>query len=344
LKDALVRIERTDVRGNYKVKTNKKGEYLHAGLPLGEYRVMLEVNGKVVDTMQGVRTRLGENTTVEFNLFELRKKQESLQAAAASGTLTDEQARGMSAEQKAAMEKAMKEREAAMRKNKELNEAFSGGMAALKTGDYDTAITSLTRASEIDAKQHVVWVQLADAYIASSAKKAGPEAQQTLEKGLEAYAKGIELKPDDAAYYNNYGLALAKARRIEEAEKALTRAAELDPPSAGKYFYNLGAVLTNTGQLEPAGQAFKRAFEADPNYADAHYQYGVYLMSKAQVTEDGKVVPLPGTREAFEKYLELKPSGPFADSAKGMIASIETAVETQYVNPDAAKAKKTKKK
>ena len=35
LKDALIKIERKDIKGNYKVKTKKKGDYLHAGLPLG---------------------------------------------------------------------------------------------------------------------------------------------------------------------------------------------------------------------------------------------------------------------------------------------------------------------
>ena len=48
LRDAMVFIERVGVRGNYKVKTNKKGNYFHAGLPLGQYTVRLEVDGKQV--------------------------------------------------------------------------------------------------------------------------------------------------------------------------------------------------------------------------------------------------------------------------------------------------------
>jgi tetratricopeptide (TPR) repeat protein len=96
----------------------------------------------------------------------------------------------------------------------------------------------------------------------------------------------------------------------------------------------------NSGQNEQATEAFKKAIEVDPNYADAHYQYGVSLMAKAQVTPDGKVVPPPGAREAFEKYLQLKPDGPFAEDAKGMIATIDAGVPTQYTNPEAEKKKK----
>src|SRR6476620_9267860 len=60
LKDALIHIDRTDIKGSYKVKSNKKGEYFHAGLPLGTYNVSIEVNGKTIDglTTRGVRTRL----------------------------------------------------------------------------------------------------------------------------------------------------------------------------------------------------------------------------------------------------------------------------------------------
>ncbi len=34
LEGALVKIERKDIKANYKVKTKRKGEWFHAGLPL----------------------------------------------------------------------------------------------------------------------------------------------------------------------------------------------------------------------------------------------------------------------------------------------------------------------
>src|SRR6266849_259322 len=68
LKDAWIKIERKDIKGSYKVKTNKKGELFHAGLPLGTYDVVLEVDGKPVDHVQNIRTRLGDPTPVNFDL------------------------------------------------------------------------------------------------------------------------------------------------------------------------------------------------------------------------------------------------------------------------------------
>jgi tetratricopeptide (TPR) repeat protein len=342
---AWIMIERTDIKGNYKVKTNKKGEYFHAGLPLGTYNVRLEVDGQMRDQMKGVRTRLGDPLPINFDLQGQKKQSQERQAAAASGTLTKEQERSMSPAEKAAMEKALKEREQSLQKNKALNDAFVGGMEALKAQKYDDAVASFNKASEMDAKQHVIWANLAEAYFGQAKSKTGDEQSALMNKGFEAYGKALELKPDDAGYHNNYALALARGKKFPEAQAELTKAAQMDPANAGRYYYNLGALLVNNQQLEPAGEAFKKAIEADPNYADAYYQYGIYLISKASTTADGKVTPQPGTKEAFEKYLALKPDGPYAESSKGMLTMITGQIATEYKNPDApAGTKKGKKK
>ncbi len=344
VKDALVKIERTDIKGNYKVKTNKKGEYFHAGLPLGQYNVAVEIGGQDVDRVNGVRTKLGDPVEINFDLQARQEKQQALQKAAETGELTKEQSREMSSEQKAAIEKAMKERSEAMKKNKALNDAFNLGMSAVQAKDWPVAIENLKKGTEMDAKQHVIWANLAESYFGLAATKTGDEQMKLVDEGTKAYNSAIELKPDDDAYHNNFGLSLAKNKKYKEAEEELVKAAALAPAKAGTYFYNLGAIFTNNGQLDAAGSTFKRAIEADPNHADAQYQYGVFLMSKAQTTADGKVTPPDGTAEAFNKYLELKPTGPFADAAKGMLAAISTTVTTKFENPDAKKKSSTRKK
>ncbi|MBV6430945.1 MAG: hypothetical protein IANPNBLG_01067 [Bryobacteraceae bacterium] len=343
---ACVKIERTDIKGHYQTGTDKKGHYFHAGLPLGTYNVTLEMDGKVRDSVKGVRTRLGDPVPVNFDLAAMKAKAAAMQQAAETGTITKEQARDMSPEQRAAIEKAMKERSAAMQKNKALNDAFNTGMEALKQKQYDAARDAFVKASEMDPKQNVIWAQLAEAYMGIAGTKAGPEREESMNKGLEAYGKALELKPDDAAYHNNFALALVKAKKIKEAQDELTKAAQLDPANAGRYYYNLGAILTNTGQTDAAGEAFKKATEIDPNYADAFFQYGMYLVGKATTTADGKVTPPAGTAEAFKKYIELRPDGANAQVAKDMISSLSGTVSTEYSNPAAKPASKkaTKKK
>src|SRR4051812_45474429 len=76
LKDALIKIERKDIKGSYKVKTGKKGNYLHAGLPLGTYLVICEVDGKEIDKVDNVRPKLGDPTVVNFDLQSMKAKQQ----------------------------------------------------------------------------------------------------------------------------------------------------------------------------------------------------------------------------------------------------------------------------
>jgi tetratricopeptide (TPR) repeat protein len=347
LKDALIKIERKDIKGNYKVKTNKKGEYYYGGLQLGTYDITCEVNGKDVDKVQNVRTSLGDPKVIGFDLQKMKQKQEALAKAAETGQLTQEQSRELTAEQRAALEKATKERQKAMEKNKALNDAFNAGMQALQSKQFDVAVESFKKAGELDANQHVVWAHLGDSYVGVAQTKAGPERDAAMAAALESWNKAITLAPTDPGYHNNYALALARANKFPEAEAELQKAASLDPPNAGKYYYNLGALLVNSGKNEPAADAFKKAIEATPDYAEAHYQYGLALMAKAQTTPEGKIVPPPGTKAEFEAYLKLTPNGPNAAACQAMIQTIDSQIQTTYTDPNAkqaAPAKKSKKK
>ncbi len=355
----MVHLDRKDIKGSYKVQTDKKGHYYYGGLPIGTYKIWLEVDGKERDVMDNARSGLGDAKVVDFDLSKSAKtaadKQAEIKKAIESGgELSKEVTRDMTPEQKAALEKKMKDAAATMAKNKALNDSFNNGKAALdaagaakdpteKAKQYDSAIENLEKAKEMSPDQNVIWGNLADAYAGAAKTKTGADQQAMLDKGAECYKKAIELKPDDAAYHNNYALLLAQSKKSDEALVELTKAAQLDPPNAGKYYFNGGAVLVNLGQNEPAGAMFKKAIEADPNYADAHYQYGIYLIGKATTTPDGKIVPPAGTKEEFEKYLELRPDGANAEASKAMLTSMGETLQTDYSKPGAKKPTVKKK-
>ncbi len=361
IKGAMVHIDRKDIKGKYDVKTDKKGHYGHYGLPLGTYKISVEVEGQVKDSVDNVKTKLGDPTPLNFDLKDQKKEQQALAKAAETGTLTKEQSQKMTAEQKAAFDKGNKAREADIAKNKALNDVYNAGKDALAAKQYDVAVENFNKANEMDPKQNVIWAQLAEAYMGVAGSKTGAEAEAPRQKGLDAYAKAIELKPDDPALFNNYALALVKAKKVNEAQDALNKAAQLDPPGAVRYFYNLGAVLVNANQNDAAAEAFKKAISSydqtkaagvppadiTKNYAEASYQLGITMLSKASTdAKTGKVTPLPGTEETFNRYLELQPTGQFADASKGMLQMIGGTVATNYKNPsapDPASKKKGKK-
>jgi len=340
LKGAVIKIDREDIKGHYEVKTDKKGRYYYGGLPLGVYKITLTVDGKDMDWVDKVRTRLGDPVENNFDMQARAQKQAALNKAAETGELSKDQARGMSSEEKAAFEKANKDRAELKAKNKALNDAFNAGKEALTAKNFDVAVQQFTKAGEMKADEPAIWANLGDAEVGLAKTKTGAEHDEALNRGMDAYKKALELKPDDAGVHNNYGLALAQAKKFDDAQAELGKAAQLEPANAGKYYFNLGALLVNNGQSEQAGAAFKKAIDADPKYADAQYQYGIYLIGKAKLGADGKYDPVPGTREAFQAYLDLKPDGQYAESAKGMLASLGGSVDTAYQNPAAPKDKK----
>ena len=344
-----VHIDRLDIKGSYKVNTDKKGHYYYGGLPIGTYKIWIEVDGKERDSLNNVHSGLGDAQIHNFDLHaaavaNVDKNAEVRKAVETGGELSKDVTRDMSPEAKAALEKKIKDQQAIMAKNKALNDAFNGGKAALDAKQYDAAIENFEKAKAMAPDQNVIWGNLADAYAAAAKTKTGADQQAMMDKGIECYRKAIELKPDDAAYHNNYALLLAQSKKADEALVELNKAAQLDPPSAGKYYFNGGAVLVNLGQNEPAGAMFKKAIEADNTYADAHYQYGIYLIGKATTTPDGKIVPPAGTKEEFQTYLELKPDGANAEAAKAMLTSMGETLQTDYSKPGAKKTSTTKKK
>ncbi len=326
---AMVYIERIGVRGNYKVKSNKRGRYFHAGLPLGNYNVRLEIDGKEVWKVGNYPMKLGESEPLDFDLGEIQQQQQAAQSGAGP---SKEQLSAMSEAQRKQYEKDRKAREQQISKNKKLNEAFNAAMEAKRLEDWGTAVQHFKAAAEIDPEQDVVWGNLAEALSGMVRTKTGAERDSVGEEAIAAYRKAFELKPDPA-YRNNLGLMLIRLGRVDEGSAELETAAEMAPENAGTYYFNLGATMVNTGNTQRAIDAFQKATVAQPDFANAYYQLATVLVGTAKMNEDGSVVPAPGTVEAYQKYLELEPQGPYAASAQAMVQSLSGTLETTFEQP-----------
>lgn len=336
LRDAMVFIERVGVRGNYKVKTNKKGNYFHAGLPLGQYNVRLEVDGKQVYNINGYQIKLGEEKPLNFDLGEIMREAQAAQSGAGP---TKDQLAAMSEQQRKEYEKALKARQQQISKNKELNETFNAGMEAKRLKDYAVSVQHFRKALELDADQHVIWGNMAEALSGLVGTKTGAERDQVGEEAITTYRKAIELEPDPA-YHNNLGLLLIRMQRIDEGTAELEKAAQMAPDNAGTYYFNLGATMVNTGNTQGAIDAFRKATVAQPDFANAYYQLATVLVGTAQMKDDGSVIPAEGTVEAYQKYLDLEPQGPYAASAQAMVQSLSGKLETTFEQPKKRRSQK----
>lgn len=309
------------------VKTDKKGQYYSLGVQSGKYNItFLNPDGSKLYSLNGVNVQLNQ----EVNTFDLDMKKEMANAQAT-------QQQQMSPEQKKQMEEAQKENT----KIKGLNEKLAAASAAQDAGNYDQAVATLTEATQLDATRDLLWFKLADAERLWASKTSGDPSSQKerYAKSVEDYKKAIAIKPQ-GAYYNNMAEAMAKTGDTAGAIAAYSQAAQIDPTEASKYYFNEGAVLTNTGKIDEATAAFDKAIQADPNKAEAYYWKGVNLLNKATVGKDGKMEAPAGTAEAFNKYLELQPTGPYADGAKAMLDSMGAKIETSFGSKSKSATKK----
>ena len=337
---ALIRIERIEIRGNYKVKSDKKGNYYHGGLPVGPYNVTVEIDGGIVDGVQNIPVPAGP---IEIN-FDLAARARGQQQMRTQGGTSQQQREQMSPEERRQWEKLNQEKAVIISKKKKVNAAYNAGRQASRAKDYQTAVNSFNEAAALGPEHHLVWADLAMAEGNLAVTKAGDERQRILESGFAHYRKAIEMDPENASYRYNLGLALAKNGRLEDGAAELEKGAALDPLKAGTYFFNLGAVMVNTGRTQDAVSAFRKATEVQPDYAVAYYQLGTALVGSAKMNEDGTVETVAGTVEAFRKYLELEPNGPYAAACQQMIQGLTGKVDTQYEDPNKGKRKRRKKK
>lgn len=353
LKGAVIVLDRTDIKGHYQVKSDKKGHWLYTGLPFGKYDIACTVNGQVMDKVTGVQSKYGDSTVVDFDLQKTAAAHQAQQQAANAGQATPDAERGMSKEQKEQYEAQLKQRSEAMKKNKALNDAYNAGQDALKQADadpdktkkgaeYQAAVDKFNQASQLDANQVAIWDSLGEAYSGLAKTQTGDDQTKSYDAAIEAYKKSLAIKPDDPAVYNQIGNIYGAEKKIPEATEALNKAADLNPTPQGKAkaFFNMGANLVNTGKPEQAADFFKKATDADPSYAEAWFQYGSILMMSGKVDpKTGAQTYPPDTAPAFKKYLELQPSGSHAQEAQAMLQALGEKVETQYTAPGGRKKK-----
>jgi tetratricopeptide (TPR) repeat protein len=322
----------------YDLKTNNKGEYFSLGLAPGHYKVTLYgPDKKEIFHYNGFTVSSAENT-LDFDM-----KKEQANAAQGAG-LTPEQLK----QQQEQAAKIAKENSTI----KGLNEKLAAAKTAADAGDFDTAIAQITEATQMDPSRDLLWAKLGDYELTSAAKQTdSAEKTKRYDAAVTDYQKAVDLrqkaldaapapKPPDAtktlaSFYNNKGKAEAQMGKTEDAVKSYNQAAQLDPAGAGMYYFNLGAILTNANNKndaemrKAAAEAFDKAIAADPNRADAYYWKGTNLIGAATLQGDKMVAP-PGTAEAFQKYLELQPTGPHAEEAKAMLQGLGATVETSY--------------
>jgi tetratricopeptide (TPR) repeat protein len=338
---ATVEMKNLDNGTTQHLKTDKKGQFYSIAVSSGKYNVKLMKDGTQLYFFNNVPISLAvEENVIDFKLNELAAADRSGKPATPG---QGQAAPKLTEEQKKQLEEQRKEAEAVQKENTKigsLNSMLATSRTAAQAGNYDEAINTMKQATAADPNRDLLWAVLGSYYL-DAAKKPGTDAATKTAHYTEAsgaYKKALELCAatptastckDTGSYHNNLGQALAQTGHTQEAMAEYTTAAQLDPTRAAQYYFNLGAILTNAGKTDEANAAFDKAIAADPNKAEAYYQKGVNLLAKATI-KDGKMVAPPAAEQSLQKYLQLQPDGQFAASAKELITTLGSTVQTSY--------------
>lgn len=132
------------------------------------------------------------------------------------------------------------------------------------------------------------------------------EDEATFDRAEAAYRKAIALDPSLANALTNLGNLRFRRGDAVEAKHLYERALAIDPEQP-EAWYNLGFLAFEHGEMMEAAHLFNRAIGSDPSFADAHFNLAMTLEELGRTRE---------ARMHWQAYLELEPTGPWAEIAK----------------------------
>jgi tetratricopeptide (TPR) repeat protein len=129
-------------------------------------------------------------------------------------------------------------------------------------------------------------------------------------EAVAAYRRAVELAPDFADAWCNLGTVHFHRGERPEARACYERALEADPDHLEANF-NLANLLDDEGRREAALHHYKNAVRVDPAFADARLNLAL-LYDRLGLRRLG--------REQWRHYLQLVPTGSWADLARERVA------------------------
>lgn len=299
----------------YTFTTDANGDYRGDNVVPGNYDFTLyNKKNQTVDQFPNVKVTAGQDTDQGFDL--------SRAAYIAK----------MTPEQKKELDEARKKNAGIMAENakiKNLNADLKKARADNQAKNYAEAEQLMTRDTTAKPDASVLWVELGKA---QAGQKKVDAAETSFKKAVDLETASKKPNVDiEAAAQNALGELYATQGKVPESQAAYEAAAKADPKNASMYYGNEAIMMDRVNNVEATVAAADKAIAADPNKPIPYYLKGKALINKATVDpKTQEIVAPPGTAEAYQKYLDLAPNGPFASDAKAILAQIGTKQKTSY--------------
>ncbi len=305
----------------YTFQVTSTGDFTGADVAPGTYTLVFRMPdtpaGQFVDQIETVKIVAGADTAQDVDMSrkeyidkltpELRKQVEEFKKKNAEVSKTNQVIKTLNADLAAA-------------RNANHDKKYEDAEALMLK---DTAIVPLPPQGE------TLWYELG---MAQLGLKKWDDASVSLKKTLEVSAASKKPSPElIAGAHAALGEVLARSNKPDDAATEYDTAAKTFPAKAAFYLGNETVVFSQVGNSDAQAAAADKAIAADPKNAIQYYLKGQALAGKITVdSKTGAYITPPGMLEAYNKYLELAPTGQFVADVKALIAATSTKVETKF--------------
>lgn len=199
----------------------------------------------------------------------------------------------------------------------------------IKNTKYTDVVTLMTKDTGLRPTESVLWAYLGQGQLGL---KKYDDAETAFKKAIDLDNTSKKPRPEIQGLANSgLGEIYARNGKVPEAAAAYDAAVKADPTKAGFYYKNEAVIYSQVGNSDGQAAAADKAIAANPNDAVPYYLKGQALISKATVDPKTQRIVLPeGCGEAYQKYLELDPSGPYSADVKGILDSAGQKISTSY--------------
>jgi tetratricopeptide (TPR) repeat protein len=199
----------------------------------------------------------------------------------------------------------------------------------IKNTKYTEVVTLMTKDTGLRPTESVLFAYLGQGQLGL---KKYDDAETAFKKAIELDAASKKPRPEIEGLANSgLGEIYARNGKAPEAAAAYDAAVKIDPTKAGFYYKNEAVIYSQVGNGDAQAAAAEKAIAADPNDPLPYYLKGQALIAKASVDPKTQRIVLPeGCGEAYQKYLELAPTGPYSADVKGILDSAGQKINSSY--------------
>jgi tetratricopeptide (TPR) repeat protein len=201
--------------------------------------------------------------------------------------------------------------------------------AEIKTQKFTDIETLMSKDTAAKPDEPILWANLA---YAEAGLKKYDDAVTNYKKALDLETASKKPRPEILGVaQSGLGEVYARTGKVSDANAAYDAAAKADPQRAALYLKNEAIIFFQQGNSDAQAAAANEAIQANPNDPILYYIKGQALVQKATIDPKTQRIVLPQEcTDAYQKYLELAPSGPFSAEVAGILQQAGQKVSSSY--------------